>query len=39
MFNFRIPGLIGEGLRLVWDAGGAKGNIDLETTTKNSRSR
>ncbi len=34
MFNFRIPGLIGDGLRLAWEAGGARGEIDMETNTK-----
>ena len=34
MFNFAIPGLKGDGLRLAWEAGAAKGIIDMETNTK-----
>lgn len=34
IFNFRVPGLAGDGLRLAWEAGGARGTIDMETNTK-----
>jgi len=34
MFNFAIPGLKGDGLKLAWSVGAKKGRIDLETNTK-----
>jgi len=30
MFNFRIPGLVGDGLRMAWEAGAGKGNMEME---------
>ena len=34
MFNFAIPGLKGDGIRMAWECGGAHGDIDMETNTK-----
>ena len=30
MFTFRIPGIDGDGINMVWDAGGAQGAISME---------
>lgn len=30
LFSFRIPGLKGEGIRMVWDAGGGKTEVNME---------
>ncbi len=30
MFNFRVPGLVGDGLKMVWAVGGAKGKVTME---------
>ena len=30
MFNIRIPGVTGDGMRMVWEAGGRKGKITME---------
>ena len=32
MFTFRIPGLDGDGMNMVWDIGGKKANINMEVT-------
>ncbi|MGI5970687.1 MAG: FAD-dependent oxidoreductase [Oscillospiraceae bacterium] len=32
LFSFRIPGITGDGLRMVWDAGGAKSPMTMELT-------
>ena len=32
MFTFRIPGIDGEGMRMVWDVGGKRSNINMEVT-------
>lgn len=30
MFSFRVPGLTGDGMRMAWEAGAARGNITME---------
>ncbi len=30
MFGFKVPGINGEGLKMVWDIGGGKGNMEME---------
>lgn len=32
MFTFRIPGLDGDGIRMCWEAGGARGDMSMELT-------
>jgi fumarate reductase flavoprotein subunit len=34
MFNFRIPGVVGDGLKMAWKAGAGRGVIDMETFAK-----
>lgn len=30
MFTFMVPGIVGDGIQMVWDAGGAKGRMMME---------
>lgn len=32
MFNFRIPGVVGDGIKMAWAAGGAKTDMNIEVT-------
>lgn len=32
LFSFRIPGVIGDGIKMVWDIGGGKTDVNMEMT-------
>ena len=32
VFNFAVPGIAGDGIRMVWEIGGAKGRMSIEAT-------